>query len=482
MISALRKFSSSVYAKIFLIIVAIPFIFWGMGPVFTGGNINTIVKIGNKKIQTEEFVQFVKYNASADKKLDKNIINKLLMNFIGEKLIVLEIKDLNIQLSDSALSEIIKNEKIFHRNNEFSRAEYEKFLVTNSLNANTLENNILNEEKKRQLMFLIGGGVIPSNFLINKTYNQLNQSREVQLINLNEIFKKKIKVTDDEINKYYNENKKNYENIYKTIEYLEINPKNLIGQDDFSDLFFQKIDEIDNFILENKTFEFILNNFNLKSSKTITFDKYGKDKNFKKVENFSVKLINTIFNNDTGENVILLEEKDKYYIAEIEKTEKLLKKISDEVVKKDIILNLEKVAKGNLILDFIKKINLKDFNKNDFNNLASEENVLVSNVKVLNKNDTKILKKEIINQIYKFPSKKVIFASDQNLLDNYLIYIDKINNVTITKESEEYTKYTKLTEAKIKNNLFNAYDIYLRKKYEIDINYKALDTIENYFR
>ena len=75
-----------------------------------------------------------------------------------------------------------------------------------------------------------------------------------------------------------------------------------------------------------------------------------------------------------------------------------------------------------------------------------------------------------------------IFASDQNLLDNYLIYIDKINNVTITKESEEYTKYTKLTEAKIKNNLFNAYDIYLRKKYEIDINYKALDTIENYFR
>ena len=186
MISALRKFSSSVYAKIFLIIVAIPFIFWGMGPVFTGGNINTIVKIGNKKIQTEEFVQFVKYNASAEKKLDKNIINKLLLNFIGEKLIVLEIKDLNIQLSDSALSEIIKNEKIFQRNNEFSRAEYEKFLVTNSLNANTLENNILNEEKKRQLMFLIGGGVMPSNFLINKTYNQLNQSRELQLINLND--------------------------------------------------------------------------------------------------------------------------------------------------------------------------------------------------------------------------------------------------------------------------------------------------------
>ena len=49
MISSFRKFSSSIYAKIFLFIVAIPFVFWGMGPVFTGGNLNTIVKIGKNK-------------------------------------------------------------------------------------------------------------------------------------------------------------------------------------------------------------------------------------------------------------------------------------------------------------------------------------------------------------------------------------------------------------------------------------------------
>ena len=49
MLSSIRKFSGSIYAKIFLFIVILPFVFWGMGPVFTGGSKNVIVKIDKKK-------------------------------------------------------------------------------------------------------------------------------------------------------------------------------------------------------------------------------------------------------------------------------------------------------------------------------------------------------------------------------------------------------------------------------------------------
>ena len=49
MLSSIRKFSSSIYSKIFLVIVAIPFIFWGMGPVFQTGKLNTIAEIGKEK-------------------------------------------------------------------------------------------------------------------------------------------------------------------------------------------------------------------------------------------------------------------------------------------------------------------------------------------------------------------------------------------------------------------------------------------------
>ena len=46
MLNLIRKFSTTIFAKIFLVIIAIPFIFWGMGDVFRSGGQNTIVKIG----------------------------------------------------------------------------------------------------------------------------------------------------------------------------------------------------------------------------------------------------------------------------------------------------------------------------------------------------------------------------------------------------------------------------------------------------
>ena len=33
-----------------------------------------------------------------------------------------------------------------------------------------------------------------------------------------------------------------------------------------------------------------------------------------------------------------------------------------------------------------------------------------------------------------------------------------------------------------KNNLFSSYDAYLRKRYKIKVNYKALDKVNNYFK
>ena len=45
MLAPLRKFSQSIYAKILLGIIVIPFVFWGMGSTLTGGNKNIIVKM-----------------------------------------------------------------------------------------------------------------------------------------------------------------------------------------------------------------------------------------------------------------------------------------------------------------------------------------------------------------------------------------------------------------------------------------------------
>ena len=59
MLSSIRKFSKSIYAKILLGIVIIPFVFWGMGSTFTGGSKNVVVKIDEEKFSTQDLANFI---------------------------------------------------------------------------------------------------------------------------------------------------------------------------------------------------------------------------------------------------------------------------------------------------------------------------------------------------------------------------------------------------------------------------------------
>ena len=49
MITAIGKFSKSFFVKLLVGIIILPFVFWGMGDVFRGGNQNVIASIDSKK-------------------------------------------------------------------------------------------------------------------------------------------------------------------------------------------------------------------------------------------------------------------------------------------------------------------------------------------------------------------------------------------------------------------------------------------------
>ena len=481
MLSSIRKFSSSIYAKIFLFIVAIPFVFWGMGPVFTGGNLNTIVKIGKNKIPTNEFINFLRYHASEEEILDEQSLERFLSKFIGEKLIQQEISDFEIKLTDKSLSKIIKNEKIFQKNNEFSRTEYEKFLIKNSLSAPALESNILNQEKKDQLFNFIGGGVVPPNYIVKATYNKIHQKRNVQYIYLNEIFKKKFTFTDKEIQTYYNKNLDFFKNTFKLINFIKLNPKNLTGNDEFDDLFFKKIDEIDDLIVEGKGLDFILTNYNLGSATSVFIDKNGLNRQFEKIETIPSELIPNVLNINESEPTILVEQKDNFFIFQYNGIESVQRKFSENSVKNRILDNLKKNYKRKSLSEIISKINKNIYTKDDFDKLSKDENVPIYKVALKRLNDDEKLKKDVVEQIYGHPNKKVIAITDVAFSENYLVYVDSIENAQIEENSEDYVKYSNFAKKIIENDLYNTYDSYLNIKYKIDINYKALNSIKNNF-
>ena len=477
MLGSFRKFSGSIYAKILLGIIIIPFVFWGMGSSITGGSKNVVVVIEKEKYSIQHFSNFIKKTAL--KKVEANDVDGFLFAFISEKLIEKEIEHFGIKLSDNSLSRLIKNQEHFKRENKFSRTEYEKFLMKNNVTAINFESILSKEETKKQLLDFIGGGASPSKFLVNITYDKINQKRAIELINLNEVFDKQLNFSGNQVKMYFENNKDKYTKIYKSVKLLELSPKKLVDNNEFNDLFFKKIDEIDDLIFGGEKLNYIIQKFNLEKPISFTINESGKDINSKMNKKITKDLIVKIFNIEEIEPTVLIEDKDKYFIIELVNTESIQKDYRDDLVKKEILLDLSNKTKRKLISEIVDKINKNNFNKYDFDKLSKNENVNIKKISLNNLNDDKILKKEIVKQIYTFPEKRVIIVNDIGLSENFLIYIDKIKNVTIDENSGEYQKYFNLSQNKIVSELYNTYENYIQKKYKIDINYQALDAIKN---
>ena len=82
MLNSIRNFSKTIFAKILLFIVIIPFVFWGMGGVFSSGNTNSLAKIDNINISTQEFIEHIN-----DLNINQEAIRENLDNEIVEELL-----------------------------------------------------------------------------------------------------------------------------------------------------------------------------------------------------------------------------------------------------------------------------------------------------------------------------------------------------------------------------------------------------------
>jgi peptidyl-prolyl cis-trans isomerase D len=481
MLEKFRKFSKTMFAKIFLFIVAIPFVFWGMGGLFSGGNLNTIVKIGKEKVSTDKFVRYIRRNSDPSKNIDKEKIEILLTSFIGEYLMENEQKKYNIILSDKSLAKIIRNQEFFKKDKKFSRVKYEKFLIKNKMSAVSFEESLIKQESRKQLLDFIGGGISPTGFIININYNIINQERSVDVININDLAKKKLNITEEKINEYFNSNKEKYIVIYKSVNLIELSPANLIESNEYSELFFSRIDQIDDLIADGGSLEEIKEKFNLEKNKKIVIDKNGNYKNLNKNEDLSEGLVSKIFKIENIGDVNLIEDNNKYFLVSLDNIENVQRDVTDSSVKKSVVSNISNDEKVKNVLTILSKIRTGNFKKNQFLSLSSDNNIAIKKIEIKNSNDELAFGKDLLSQIYKLPIGKVGLVYNNDFSDAHLVYVDKVKNTKIEKNSDEYEKYTNLSRLKLKGDLYNTYDSYLKNKYNIKINYNALNNIKNYF-
>ena len=471
MIGSFRNFAKTKLAGVFVFIMIIPFVFWGMGSMFSSGNTNTIVKINQSNVSTEEFIDYLNNSGiptdTIRENLSDNIIEELLSGLISTKILDLEIEKYDLIISKETLLKLIKKNKNFLDEQEnFQRLKYEKFLLENNQSAPQFEFRLKNRELQKNLFSFVSAGTVSPKFLVNKLYEEENRKLELDYINLNEFYKKKDSFTDNDIKKFLEDNKNDLKVEYIDFNYSIINPKNLVGVDEFNQAFFDKIDQIEIDISNELPFESIVTNFDLKSKKIKDF-RFTYDKNDLEKKIFEAR--NNKFD--------IIEFKDDYILYKIIKSEQRSPSLDDPVIKEEVLGLMYEKNKYEYNRDLIEKIDKKNFNNTNFVEMGSNktENLLLNSIKDNKKFDIKA-----VELLYSLPVNSFTLINDE-MSNIYLAKIKNFQNATM-ENNDKIKEYESKQNSNLKNNMLKSYDLYLNSRYDVTLNQKTIERVKNFYQ
>ena len=475
MIKTLKSFTTKKIGGLLLILVIIiAFGFGGFGGGFNTGNQNNIAKINKKKISTQDFIDYLNQSGLSQqvikKNIDKNIIEELLSALISSTLLDLEIQDLNLVISEETIiKKIKKNKNFLDENGKFQRTLYEKFLLINNTSAPLYELKLKNNFLQKQLFSYVSGGAKSPNFLISKYYKEKNKKIDINYISLNNFYKKVNDFTDKEIKTFIDENSEKLKQDYIDFSYAIITPKNLTGMSEFNQVFFDKIDDIENKIAKSVDFHTIVKDLNIPS---IVIKDYLNMENKDTVEN-------VIYNSRKNKTEILEDVgRGTYIFYQIDKINTKLPNIDENKFKtqiKNLLFQKEKFEFNKKILN---QLDQKKFNQASFSKLGNNG---IEKIRLNSINDTKKFEGNSIEILYSLPINKFTLIADKK--DN--IYIAKVINYeysNINQNSNEFDTISNEASAENRNSILKSYDYLLNSKYKVVVNEKTLDRVKNYFR
>ena len=472
MIGSFRNFAKTKFAGLLVFIMIIPFVFWGMGGMFSSGNTNNVAKINKLNISTQDLINHINRSNIPDKtireNLDKNILEELLSTLISSTLLDLEIEDFNIKITKEVLLKKIKADKNFlNENNKFDRLKYEKFLLENNQSAPSFEAGIKGVALQKNLFDYIGAGTTIPTFLVKKLYEEENKNIDLEYINLENFYKKKDEFTEAEIKDFLKENKDELKVEYIDFDYAILNPKNLIGIDDFNQAFFDAIDEIEEKFLNSQDLRSILSNFNIK---TIEVRNYRNTSEKNKVEKKIFESRKIDFD--------IIENDNNYIVYKINNSEERSPDINDPSLKKEVLELITQRNKFDYNRVLFKKINDKKFNDNDFKEMGKDK---IKTLTLTSINDNEKFEANTVELLYSLPS------GSFTLINDYLnvVYLAKIKNITnesIDLNNDMFKEYTEKQNTITRNNILKSYDLLLNDKYNVVLNQNTIERVKNFFQ
>tara|TARA_Y100001970_G_scaffold16062_1_gene18099 strand:+ start:207 stop:1625 length:1419 start_codon:yes stop_codon:yes gene_type:complete len=472
MIGSLRNFAKTKLAGLLVFIMIIPFVFWGMGGMFSSGNTNNLAKINKENISTEEFIEYLNNSGIPQdyirENLDKNIIQEILAGLISSTLLQLEIKNLDITISQNTLlKKIKKNKNFLDENGNFQRIKYEKFLLENSQSASGFEQRLKKRETEKNLFDYIGAGTISPSFFTKRLFIEDNKKLEIEFIDLNNFYKKKEDISESQIKEFVKKNNDKLLIEYIDFSYAILNPKNLMGIDEFNQAFFDKIDQIEVDIYNEVPFETIVANLDIEP---IIINDFRFSNNKDDIEKKIFELRNNQYD--------IFENKDDYILFKVKNIEQREPDLNNNENKDEIIQLILNKNKFDYNKKLLNQISSDKFTDAEFLKMGKN---LVQKTKLNSIKDNTKFDIDAVKLLYSLPLNSFTLINDEKN-NIYLTKIISFQNKEIDKNHIEFKEYEVKQNSNNKKSILKSYDILLNEKYNITLNQKTIARVENYFQ
>ncbi|WP_440643856.1 SurA N-terminal domain-containing protein [Candidatus Pelagibacter sp. HIMB123] len=451
--------------------VAFAFIFGGFGGGFSTNNQNNIAKINKTNVTSQDFIDYINQSGISQEairdNLENNIIEELLSGLISTKLIDLEIKDFDLSINERTILKNIKENKNFHdENGTFQRIKYEKFLLSNNLSAAMFELQLKNRELQKHLFDFIGAGTITPNFLIEKKFEENNKSLDIEYFDMENLYKTKADYTANEIEVFIDENKDQLKREYIDFKYVVLNPKNLIGIEEFNQEFFDEIDSIENKISQGSAFDAILEDINVDIVEVNDF-----------APSSSKKINEDLIYSKKTSKIDLIESGDNFLLYNIDNQYDRAPDLNDEIIKGEIVELIYQKGKFDLNREIIEEIQNKKFDNLKFEELAGSKKEYSS---INSIEDDKLIDINSVKMLYALPVNSFALVNKEDKI--YLVKITGLNKNSFNETDEKYIKFVNAQNTSNRKSILQSYDQLLNTKYQVQLNQKTIDRIKNYFK
>ena len=225
--------------QVFLVLIALPFAFFGVESFRDGGAGVDVAKVGEIKISQQEFQQAVREQQDRLRgqlgELDPKVLDNpefrqaILDDLIDQRLLFQEVRKRHLFASDDAVRQAIMAVEAFQDNGQFSQQRYEALLSAQGMSPAGFEAQVRQDLALQQLAGTIGRSGIVSQRVMDKVLALQSEARHVQEFVLPvENYVAKVKLEDGAAKKFYDENTEQFRTPDQAkVEYVVLTPESL---------------------------------------------------------------------------------------------------------------------------------------------------------------------------------------------------------------------------------------------------------------